>query len=117
VAGRPHHRARLCAPLVGVRRRAVVRAVAAPGGRISIYGGTAGAINNLHPALVFWKQLTINGSTMGTQEDFKKMVDFVNEHKVHPHIDKIFPLKDANEALTRIGKSQQLGKIVISNKS
>ncbi|MDX5481606.1 MAG: zinc-binding dehydrogenase, partial [Hymenobacteraceae bacterium] len=42
--------------------------LARPGGRIGIYGGTTGMIGKLNPAEIFWKQLAIHGSTMGTAQ-------------------------------------------------
>jgi D-arabinose 1-dehydrogenase-like Zn-dependent alcohol dehydrogenase len=51
---------------------------------------------------------------MGTQEDFKAMLDLVNEHQIIPVIDEIFPLADAAKAIAKMENSSQFGKIVIS---
>jgi zinc-binding alcohol dehydrogenase/oxidoreductase len=54
--------------------------IAAPGGRICFYGGGTGNITDIVPAKVFFKQLNIYGSTMGTEQEFNgDMVQFVDE--------------------------------------
>lgn len=87
--------------------------IAAPGGRIVNYGGTAGPINQLSPQRLFWKQLVIKGSTMGNAEDFKNMIAFVKNHSIHPIIDSVYPLQDINKAFKRMQEAQHFGKIVL----
>lgn len=87
--------------------------LAAPAGRITFYGGTSGNISNIIPSKVFFKQLTIKGTTMGNPEDFQHMVDFVNQKKIKPVIDQVFPLKEAETAFTRMENGEQFGKIVL----
>ncbi len=87
--------------------------IAAPGGRIVNYGGTAGPVNQLSPQRLFWKQLVIKGSTMGNAEDFKNMLAFVSEHSIRPVIDSLFPLHDINQAFKRMREAQHFGKIVL----
>ncbi len=84
-----------------------------PGGRIGIYGGTNGTIPNFSPQPIFWKQLSILGSTMGSPQDFTKMLEFVNKHKIVPVVDSIFSLEDGAEAFERMNKGGQFGKIVL----
>ncbi|HAL83780.1 MAG TPA: alcohol dehydrogenase [Mucilaginibacter sp.] len=84
-----------------------------PGARIVLFGGTAGNIPELNGRKIFWKQLQIIGTTMGTNEEFKAMVDFVNKHKIIPVIDEVFPLADAEIAVQRMANSSQFGKIVL----
>ena len=86
---------------------------AAPGGRIVFYGGTLGLIPDLPPAKVFWKQLSILGSTMGTEEDFAAMLDLVEQHKIAPVVDQVFPLAQGEAALRRLENGEQFGKIVL----
>jgi zinc-binding alcohol dehydrogenase/oxidoreductase len=86
---------------------------AAPGGRIVFYGGTLGAIPQLPPARVFWKQLSILGSTMGNEQDFSKMLALVEKHKIVPVVDEVFPLADTEAALRKLEKGEQFGKIVL----
>jgi NADPH:quinone reductase-like Zn-dependent oxidoreductase len=89
--------------------------IANPGARIAIYGGTMGAIEKLNTQQLFWKQLSILGSTMGSPADFKLMLDFVAKKEIHPVIDKVFDLADGSSGFTRMDEGQQLGKIVFSH--
>ena len=84
-----------------------------PGGRIIFYGATRGNPTTVDLRKIFWKQLNILGSTMGTAVDFKSMVDFVNKHKIHPIVDKIFPFSEGENALRRMDDVKQFGKIVL----
>src|ERR1700761_1174906 len=84
-----------------------------PGGRIVIFGGTAGNIPPLNGRKIFWRQLQIIGTMMGNEDDFKGMLDLVNEHKIIPVVDEVFPLSKANEAVGKLADSSQFGKIVL----
>ena len=87
--------------------------VASPGGRIVNYGATSGPAAEFDLLKVFWKQLRITGSTMGSPNDFQRMLDLVNQHKIRPVIDQVLPLKEGNEALERLRASEQFGNIVL----
>jgi zinc-binding alcohol dehydrogenase/oxidoreductase len=86
-----------------------------PGGRIVIFGGTAGNIPALDGRKVFWKQLQLLGTTMGTHHDFTEMLQFVTKNELIPVVDEVFCLKDAPKAIEKMGKSAQFGKIVLQN--
>ena len=87
--------------------------LAAPGARIGLYGGTRGAWQNINPAHVFFKQLSILGSTMGSDLDFERMLSFVSEYEIVPIIDRVFDLKDGNKAFELMKTSPQFGKYVL----
>jgi zinc-binding alcohol dehydrogenase/oxidoreductase len=84
-----------------------------PGARIVIYGGTRGKINGLSPQLLFWRQVSILGSTMGHAGEFADMLQFVSDKKIYPVVDTTFALRDANAALKRMDEGKQFGKIVL----
>lgn len=84
------------------------------GGRIVIFGGTAGNIPPLNGRKIFWRQLQIIGTMMGSPDDFKAMLDLVNEHKIVPVIDEVFSLKDGDAAVKKMEHSSQFGKIVLA---
>ncbi len=86
--------------------------VAAPGGRIAFFGGTTGTITDIVPPKVFFKQLSIFGSTMGTEREFADMLSFVDTHKIVPVLDEIFPLTSIEKAMKKMKDGQQFGKIV-----
>jgi len=83
------------------------------GGRISIYGGTQGNIEKISPQILFWKQLSIFGSTMGSPDDFENMLGLVNKYKIVPIIDSVFNLDQVNDAFERMNNGLQFGKIII----
>ena len=84
-----------------------------PAGRIAFYGATLGAFNSGIPAKIFWKQLDILGSTMGNDDDFANMVQFVRDHKIDPVIDSVFPLEQAQIAIEKMERGEQFGKIIL----
>ena len=62
---------------------------------------------------MWWKQLTIYGSTMGTRADFAAVLDLVVSGRAAPVIDQVFPLSEARAAHERLEAGEQLGKIVL----
>ena len=90
--------------------------VAKPGGRIVFFGGTDGTIGNIVPNKVFWRNLSILGTTMGTLQDFEDMLAFTEKHRIKPIVDKVYPqLANAQEALDYMHLGKQFGKIVLTN--
>ncbi|HMH24707.1 MAG TPA: zinc-binding dehydrogenase [Puia sp.] len=87
--------------------------LASPGGRLVFYGSTCGNPSSLVARRIFWKQLNILGSTMGSPEDFNAMIGFVNKFAIRPAIDKVFPFADGEAAFRRMENAQQFGKIVL----
>lgn len=87
--------------------------VAAPGGTICFYGGTAGNITDIMPSKVFFKQLNIHGTTMGTPQEFEEMIRFVEERQIVPLIDEVFKLENTEQALRHMDSGEQFGKIVL----
>lgn len=83
------------------------------GARIGVYGGSLGKINGLSPQILYWKQISILGSTMGTNAEFRRMLSFVSKHLITPVVDSVFALSDGNAALNRMSESGQFGKIVL----
>lgn len=87
--------------------------LALPGGRIVNFGRTAGNITQLSTRQLYWKQLSIFGSTMGTRDEFLSLLDFVESRKLKPIIDSVFPLSQVPEAFQRLHAKEHFGKIVI----
>ena len=85
-----------------------------PGGRIALFGRTAGNIENISPSSIFWKQISIHGTTMGHNEEFKAMIDLVSSKKIRPVIDSTYSIQEINLAFDKMAKGQQFGKIVIN---
>jgi NADPH:quinone reductase-like Zn-dependent oxidoreductase len=91
--------------------------LAVPGGRIVNFGRTAGNITDIATRLLYWKQLSIYGTTMGTRDEFLSMLDFIENRKLTPVIDNVFPLESINEGFQQMETSSQFGKIVLQIKS
>jgi NADPH:quinone reductase-like Zn-dependent oxidoreductase len=86
---------------------------AAPGGRITFFGATRGNAPELVLRKVFWKQLTIVGSTMGNDSDWASMMSFVAAHGLKPVVSDVFPFERGPEGFDLMEKGGQFGKIVI----
>lgn len=84
-----------------------------PGGRIVLYGATAGLPTTLELRKVFWKQLNILGTTMGNDDDFLNMITFMGANQIRPVVDTAFSLEEINEAYRRMERGAQFGKIVL----
>jgi NADPH:quinone reductase-like Zn-dependent oxidoreductase len=85
-----------------------------PGGRITVCGATSGPNPPAMLHRVFWKQLSILGSTMGTREDFAAVLDLVTSGRARPVVDRVFPLEEAAAAHEYLERGDQLGKVVLS---
>lgn len=83
------------------------------GGRIVTYGRTTGreAVTNL--SLLFWNEQTHIGSTMGSLDDFRTVMEHVFSGKIIPVIDSVYPFEQAREAYARYERGEQFGKIVL----
>jgi len=84
-----------------------------PGGRVVVCGATSGANPPAQLHRVWWKQLTIYGSTMGTREDFAGAFELVRSGRARPVIDEVFPLEETRAAHERMERGEQFGKIVL----
>jgi NADPH:quinone reductase-like Zn-dependent oxidoreductase len=91
---------------------ALVLAVA-PAGRIVTYGATRGPAEKIELTRVFFKQIDIRGSTMGTDAEFHDMLKLVAREKVKPLVDRVIPLSRYAEADQLMEKAEQMGKIVV----
>ena len=85
-----------------------------PGGKIVMYGSTLGRTPQLDTARLFWSQVQIIGSSMGNDNEFKAVVDFYDQHQLHPVIDQVFQLDDYLRAFDRFKAPDHYGKIVIT---
>jgi zinc-binding alcohol dehydrogenase/oxidoreductase len=86
----------------------------APRGRVVVCGATSGPNPPAQLHRVWWKQLDVLGSTMGTREDFLSAYDLVRSGRVRVHVDRVFPLSEIRAAHERLEAGEQLGKIVLT---
>ena len=109
LAGAPH----LIIDSAGGAGYASLIHLAAPGGRIVNYGATAGPPEKIDLFKMFWKQLRLQGSTMGSPADFAAMLELVSKQGIKPVVDAAFPLAEGNQALAQMKTSPQFGKYVL----
>ena len=85
-----------------------------PGGTIVVSGATSGAMPPAQLNRVFFLQLVIAGSTMGTAEEFARMLGLLAESGVRPIIDRELPMDDAREGFAAMIEGSVRGKIVMT---
>lgn len=90
-----------------------VRALRA-GGRLVVCGGTSGPKVELNLPRLFFKQIEIIGSTMGSYAEFAEVTRLIDDG-VAVHIDRTYPLHEYDQAIARLGDGEQLGKIVLTH--
>lgn len=83
------------------------------GGRIVTCGITTGPKAETNLQALYWNQLTILGSTMGSSEDFRQMLRAVTVNQLRPVLDEVFALDDIRRAMGRMEAAEQFGKIAL----
>lgn len=84
-----------------------------PAGKIVFYGATTGMPTKLDVYRMFWNQITIQGSTMGNDQEFTNMLGLVSSKGIKPIIDSVFPFNQSVAAFDRIN-SGVFGKVIVS---
>jgi NADPH:quinone reductase-like Zn-dependent oxidoreductase len=86
-----------------------------PGGAIVICGATSGdAPAKAELTKIFFKQLRVLGSTMGTRGELERLAKFVAQHRIEPVVDSVMPLADARDGFAKMAGGDVFGKIVFS---
>lgn len=88
--------------------------LAAPGGRIVFFGATRGNPPVLPMRKIFWRHLSLLGTTMGSPLDWQAMVRYVEAHQIRPVVSDVLPLARADEAFAGMERGGQFGKIVLA---
>jgi NADPH:quinone reductase-like Zn-dependent oxidoreductase len=83
------------------------------GGRIVLCGVTTGPEATTDLRALYWNQLTVMGSTMGSNEDVRQMLRAVETAKLKPVIDSVNSLEEIQDAMSRMEAGEQFGKIVV----
>ncbi|WP_276735192.1 zinc-binding dehydrogenase [Bacillus sp. (in: firmicutes)] len=84
-----------------------------PNGRIVSFGASSGDNLLFSVRSLFFPQINVLGTSMGSCEEFHDMLAFIEKHKLHPVIDRTYPLEKAFEAYTRMQEGRQFGNIGI----
>ena len=85
-----------------------------PGGRVVVAGATSGSNPPADLSRVFFLQLSVIGSTMGTREELAQLVSLCQVTGVRPLIDHVYPLAEAAEALRQVATGELFGKVVLT---
>lgn len=88
--------------------------ICAPGGRIAFFGATRGNPHELPLRKIFWKQLSLLGTTMGSPADFHAMLELVNRKGIHPVVSSTHPLDQVAAAFDQLERGEQFGKVVVT---
>jgi NADPH:quinone reductase-like Zn-dependent oxidoreductase len=86
----------------------------ARGGRVVSCGATTGYKANLNLTHLFFKQQSVLGSTMGSKSSFDGALALLNQGKISPVIDRIFPITEIQSAHKYLESGKQFGKVVLS---
>jgi NADPH2:quinone reductase len=89
-------------------------AAASQEGRVVVCGATSGHSPPARLYRLWWKQLTVYGSTMGMPDDFEGAYDLIRAGRIHVHVDSVFPLEESAAAHQRLESGQQFGKVVLA---
>ena len=85
-----------------------------PGGRLVVSGATTGGQPPADLSHVYFRQLSVIGSTMGTAVELRRLVDMCEATGLRPPIDALYPLADAREAFARLAAGDVRGKLVLT---
>jgi NADPH:quinone reductase-like Zn-dependent oxidoreductase len=85
-----------------------------PGGRIVVCGATSGAVPPADLNRVFFLQLSVVGSTMGTRDELARLAVFLEQTGVRPKIDRIMPLEQARDGFAAMIAGDLFGKVVFT---
>jgi zinc-binding alcohol dehydrogenase/oxidoreductase len=88
--------------------------VVKPGGTIVFFGSTLGPSNGLDLFRMFWSQVRLQGSTMGNDQEFLDMIQFVGENEITPIVDSVRPFDQIISAFNQMEKGSQMGKLVVT---
>ncbi|WP_434401258.1 zinc-binding dehydrogenase [Planococcus sp. 11815] len=83
------------------------------GGRIVIFGATTADNVDFNLRSFFYGQYQLFGSTMGSREELRDMIQHIEQHDTHPVVDRVFSLEEAQEAFDFLAEGKQFGKVVL----
>jgi NADPH:quinone reductase-like Zn-dependent oxidoreductase len=91
--------------------------VVRPGGTVVVSGATSGPNPPAQLNRIFWRQLSILGSTMGTRDELSQVVELCARGRLRPLIDSVRPLAEAADAFAMLAGGERRGKIVLQPSS
>lgn len=85
----------------------------AKGGRLVTCGTTSGPIVETNLAMIFFKGLSVLGSTMGSRYEYSQCIDLVSRGLVEPVVDRVFPFEEYPKAQEYLESRKAFGKVLI----
>jgi len=85
-----------------------------PGGTVVISGATSGDAPPAELTRIFFQQLSVVGSTMGTREELERLIRLCAETGVRPVVESVLPLREARQGLEQLAGGETFGKIVFT---
>ena len=85
-----------------------------PGGKLVFYGATLGISKKMELHKMFWNQTSLEGSTMGNDQEFAEMLQMVSDYQIKPIIENPIPIDEYLKAFDKMIDSVQMGKIVLA---
>jgi D-arabinose 1-dehydrogenase-like Zn-dependent alcohol dehydrogenase len=85
-----------------------------PGGRLVVSGATSGDASPAELTRVFFLQLQVVGSTMGTRDELERLMRFCLERDIRPAVHRTLPLSDAREGFAALLDGDVVGKVVFT---
>ncbi|WII40097.1 zinc-binding dehydrogenase [Paenibacillus thiaminolyticus] len=82
-----------------------------PNGRIVTFGASSGDRMEIPVRAIFFPQISIIGTSMGSRQEFEDMLKFIERHSIRPVVDRVYPLQDTVEAFERMRLAEQFGNI------
>ncbi|MGM8213761.1 zinc-binding dehydrogenase [Virgibacillus sp. W0430] len=83
------------------------------GGRIVVFGATTEDTIDFNLRNFFYSQYQLFGSTMGSRDELRELLSFMEKHQIHPVVDRTFPLDETKTAFEYLEPNKQFGKIAI----
>ncbi|MDQ3432257.1 MAG: zinc-binding dehydrogenase [Actinomycetota bacterium] len=85
-----------------------------PGGTLVVSGATSGSAPSADLSHVFFRQLRVVGSTMGTRQELEQLARLCAARKIRPVIDTTVPLSEARDGFAKLAAGEVFGKIVFT---
>ncbi len=83
-------------------------------GRLVTCGGTSGPMVTTDVRRMFWNQWSLLGSTMGSEAEFRAIVEQFNAGRLRPVVDRVYAMEEGRDAFERLESGEQFGKIVVA---
>ncbi|MFE4080226.1 zinc-binding alcohol dehydrogenase family protein [Paenarthrobacter sp. YIM B13468] len=85
-----------------------------PGGRIAVFGASAGTTATIDIPDLYWGHVSVLGTTLGSPDDFGHMLEMIDKYQIRPIIDSLYSLTEIVEAHRHLESRNHLGKLVLS---